>query len=146
MEKLESGMIIEFLYPASNHRGVRPRLERRRLRIDRVRELQREPIDPITEEWHPLVIRGQRLVTGWDLDKQAERSFYEESMRDVRECELPSDEELTYSVFATELEDLETIMEDLPREEADGLAFGFNGASKNSGRTVRALVMAKCDH
>jgi hypothetical protein len=85
--QLETGMLIEFEYPAANFRGVRPRWERRRLRVDRVRAINTEPLAPLTLELEPLLSRGKVLVTGLDLDKGRERSFYAEQMREVRECE-----------------------------------------------------------
>ena len=87
-ELLRAGSVVEFLYPDHNFQHVRrPKLERRRLRVHRVRSLDREPLDPITWEFEPDRIRGTTLVTGLDLDKGQERSFYAESMREVRECE-----------------------------------------------------------
>jgi len=125
MEKIEPGMLIEFEYPASNHRGVRPRWERRRVRVDRIRLLDDDPLDPITKEWNPLVVRGARLIIGFDLDKRQTRSFYEESMRDVAErpeltyagdCVQP--ERFAVVCLATE----EVVARGLHRSEAEAFA------------------------
>jgi hypothetical protein len=80
----EVGTAIEFLYPAANYRRVRPRWERRRIRIDGVRRLADSPLDPLTLELEPELWRGETLVRGLDLDKGQERSFYVERMREVR--------------------------------------------------------------
>lgn len=86
-ELLRAGSVVSFLYPAANFSTVRrPKMERRRLRVDRVRLLDDNPLDSFTLEAEPDLRRGQTLITGYDLDKQAERSFYAESMREVREC------------------------------------------------------------
>lgn len=78
------GKTIEGLYPASNHRHIPPRLEHRRLRIDAVRNPTTEPLDPTTLALDPLLRREGLLVTGVDLDKGAERSFYLGSFVDPR--------------------------------------------------------------
>ncbi len=77
------GSLVEFRYPAANCHGVLPRWERRRLRIQKVRDIRAEPLDPFTLAVSPALRRGQLLVTGLDLDKQAERSFYLDSMADL---------------------------------------------------------------
>ncbi len=87
--KIEPGMLIEFEYPSCNYRDIRLRFERRRLRVERVRNLADEPLDPFTLEADARLARGSTLVTGLDLDKRRERSFYLESMREVQPCEAP---------------------------------------------------------
>lgn len=90
----EKGKIYRFDYPAHNYKGVRKRLERRRVRVERVRRLDEEPLEPGAVEADPLLNRGTTLVYGIDLDKAAERCFYLESMEDVlcvgESAELPA--------------------------------------------------------
>ena len=50
-----------------------------------VRDLKRQPLDPETGQINPTLNRGRYLVTGEDLDKGAERSFYLNSMVDIVE-------------------------------------------------------------
>lgn len=98
---LKQGICIEFSYPRHNVVGFKSDMERRRLRIDRVRRLSEEPLDPFTKENQPLLRRGENLVIGLDLDKRAQRGFYWENMTDVRllpESELAMEEPHTVSV------------------------------------------------
>lgn len=74
------GQILEFDYPRHNYHLVRSKLERRRVLVERIRDLRTEPLDGVTVQLDPLKRRGLVLVTGRDLDKRAERSFYLESM------------------------------------------------------------------
>lgn len=87
---LRPGSVYSFTYPRYNYTGLPDRTESRRVRVVSVRDTHREPLDPETTPLNPTLRRGRWLVTGWDLDRDAERSFYAESMRDVRE--LSSDE------------------------------------------------------
>lgn len=81
--EIDCGAVISFEYPAANYQGVRPRWEARKLLVERVRRLDSEPLDPVTTVLEPQLKRGKTLVTGRDLNKGQERSFYAESMRDV---------------------------------------------------------------
>lgn len=82
---LATGKIVRFEYPAHNFHGVRSNREIRRIRIDRVRSLDDEPLHPSTSELQPLLRRGTQLVIGLDLDKAATRAFYLESMAEIEE-------------------------------------------------------------
>lgn len=73
------GRIVAGLYPAANYYGVRLRYEPRRLLVESVRVIRHEPIEAETLELDPMLKRGRVLITGLDLDKNAERSFYLES-------------------------------------------------------------------
>lgn len=84
IDQLAKGMVLEFEYPTANYFGARLRWERRRLRVESVRDLAAAPLDPLTLTIDPQLRRGRWLVTGVDLDRGAERSFYLESMRDMR--------------------------------------------------------------
>lgn len=77
------GSTIRFDYPAANYKGVRPRWERRCLRVEHVRPLCEQPLADITIELDPNLDRGEVLVTGHDLDKDAERSFYLDRMQHI---------------------------------------------------------------
>lgn len=55
--------------------------------VEHVRVLDVEPLDPLTIPRNPLLDRGRVLVTGRDIDKGEERSFYVESMREVQVVE-----------------------------------------------------------
>ena len=81
---LAAGVLIQFLYPRHNYRGARRDLEHRRLLVQAVRSLDREPLDSTTIALDPYKDRGATLVTGWDLDRNAERSFYRESMKELQ--------------------------------------------------------------
>ena len=83
---LQHGHDYSFLYPRHNFHGVVSRLEPRRIRVESIRDLDADPLDPETSAIQPLVRRSRWLVTGLDLDKQAERSFYVDSMKVL--CEL----------------------------------------------------------
>jgi hypothetical protein len=86
---LSVGSLIQFCYPRHNFTGTRRcRLEQRRIRITAVRDLRDEPLDPATLESEPHVRRGKLLVTGYDLDRHAERSFYVESMSELRPLDV----------------------------------------------------------
>ena len=87
MEALRIDSVVEFFYPAANYRGARFRWERRRLLVEKVRDLTAEPLDPMTVQLDPELRRGRVLVTGQDLDRLGERSFYVDSMRNVRQIE-----------------------------------------------------------
>jgi hypothetical protein len=75
------GKVIVGMYPRHNFQGIRSHCERRQVLVERVRILGREPLDPITSTLNPLQIRGKVLVTGTDLDKHEERSFYLDSFQ-----------------------------------------------------------------
>ncbi|WP_397570688.1 hypothetical protein [Schlesneria sp. T3-172] len=81
------GACIRFEYPAHNFRNVTSKLEPRRLRITSIRDTAAEPVE---EQWvalNPTLLRGRYLVTGEDLDKGEERSFYVERMEKVEAFE-----------------------------------------------------------
>lgn len=86
MEILSVGNVVSFFYPAANYEGARPDLEQRQIRITKVRDLRDEPLDLVTMTICPTLRRGTVLVTGLDLQKGVERSFYVESMTELRAC------------------------------------------------------------
>jgi len=79
------GRAYRFLYPRHNFEGVRTGLEERRILIEQVRDTDTDPLEEETRISNPLLKRGRWLVTGIDLDKDEERSFYVESMIAVME-------------------------------------------------------------
>ena len=74
-----------FLYPSINFNCLVSGMEERRILVERVRDTELEPLDEETFDSHPYTNRGRLLVTGIDLDKNEERSFYVESMIAVME-------------------------------------------------------------
>jgi hypothetical protein len=78
------GMSYAFDYPRANYAGVKKKFEPRRLQVTEVRDLAQSPLERQTFEEEPLLLRGRWLVTGQDLDKREERSFYVSSMQNVR--------------------------------------------------------------
>jgi len=70
-----------FDYPKYNFHQVLSLMLLRRLFVESIRDVTKDHLDPKTTEIQPLLQRGQWLVTGIDLDKGEERSFYLESMR-----------------------------------------------------------------
>ena len=130
------GKTIDGLYPAANYRGVRPRLERRRVRIEAVRDTTLEPLDPITLIFDPDLRRGRLLVTGFDLDKLAERSFYIESFVELRMIDDGDGQPLTVSIHVVIIsgQDGSRIVR-VERKESDARAWAesFNQMANGSG-------------
>jgi hypothetical protein len=79
------GRSYRFLYPSINFNCLTSGLEERRLLVERVRDTESEPLDEENLNSNPFIKRGRWLVTGIDLDKMEERSFYVESMIAVME-------------------------------------------------------------
>lgn len=82
---LRCGRAYCFYYPRYNYLGLPPRLERRRVHVEVLRDLDDNPLDVTTCPRNPLLRRGRWLMTGFDLDREAQRSFYLESMTQVQE-------------------------------------------------------------
>lgn len=82
-EQFEIGAEICFLYPRHNFFSVVSKLENRKLRINEIRDVTESPLKEITFEIQPLLRRSLILVTGIDLDKGEERSFYAASMQEI---------------------------------------------------------------
>lgn len=78
------GKVVQGWYPAANYRGISKRYEWRRLLVERVRQLEDDPLCAETLSVDPLLERGQTLLIGTDLDKQAPRTFYLEAWREPR--------------------------------------------------------------
>lgn len=72
--------VISFYYPRHNCQGMHAKKELRRVKVNRIRDLFSEPLDPMTLALAPAVRRSRFLVEGLDLDKLSERSFYVDSM------------------------------------------------------------------
>ena len=81
--QLVPGRAYSFDYPRHNFDGVLSKLERRRIKVESIRDLREDPLERITFEIQPLLRRGRLLITGIDLDKGQERSFYLTSMKSV---------------------------------------------------------------
>ncbi len=70
------GKVLVGRYPAANYEGVLPRYEDRRVLVEKVRDREVDELDPITLALDPKLVRGRILITGRDLDKKKERTFY----------------------------------------------------------------------
>lgn len=80
----QPGRAYSFFYPRHNYRQLPKKTELRRIVVASVRDVRRDPLDQTTEPLNPLLRRSRWLVFGKDLDKDAERSFYFDSMTGVR--------------------------------------------------------------
>lgn len=81
---LQPGCAYSFEYPRHNYRQLPTSTELRKIVVTSIRDTRGEPLDQVTETLNPLLKRGRWLVTGTDLDKEVERSFYVESMNQIR--------------------------------------------------------------
>ena len=77
------GRAYSFQYPCHNYLHLPKTSEFRRIVVSKVRDTDRDPLDQTTSPLNPLLQRGRWLITGRDLDKQAERSFYAASMTEI---------------------------------------------------------------
>lgn len=77
------GGLLQFEYPERNRVNLRPVWRSRTIVVESITDTLRDPIDPRAVELEPLTRRGRWLLTGWDVDIGAERSFYVETMRGV---------------------------------------------------------------
>lgn len=121
----EVGSFIRFLYPRHNYRGVRSRLEQRRFKVEQIRYTDVEPIESETIELDPLLDRGAVLLTGIDLDKNSERSFYLHSMAQIEVIGQPTfgGEVEPPKLFAVaELSSGKVVARCMPQEQAEGFA------------------------
>lgn len=79
------GRSYSFLYPRHNFANTTSKLVLRRVYVKYVRDMRSEPIE---EEWvgiNPDLNRCRWLVICEDLDTGLERSFYEDSMKNILE-------------------------------------------------------------
>jgi len=86
----QTGYAYRFTYPRHNYQGLPETREARQIRVESIRDLQQNPLEEFTTTQNPTLCRGRWLITGHDLDRDAQRSFYLESMSDVHP--LSSDE------------------------------------------------------
>lgn len=108
LSSFDEGLCISFGYPRHNFRGVVSAIEWRRIRITKVRSLDADPLDSTTAPRQPLLARGLTLITGYDFHKRAERSFYLESMTEVRIIDDPATgPQRGYRAKLSEIEDVE---------------------------------------
>ncbi len=80
---VQLGGLLQFDYPERNLLTLEPTWRSRTIVVESITDTLREPIDPRAVELEPLLRRGRWLVTGWDVDLEAQRSFYLEAMRGV---------------------------------------------------------------
>ena len=88
---LRLGCAYSFHYPRYNYLGLPTTVETRRIVVAEIRDTFSQPLEELTVAANPLLKRGRWLVTGHDLDRDAMRSFYFDSMSEVRPL---SDEQL----------------------------------------------------
>ena len=81
---LQPGRAYSFEYPRHNYRQLPKTTELRRIVVASVRDTHEAPLDHVTESLNPLLKRSRWLVTGRDLDKDVERSFYMDSMSNIQ--------------------------------------------------------------
>lgn len=135
------GKVLAGRYPAANYVGVRLRYEPRRVLVQAVRRLNERPLERSTLKLDPFLRRFGVLVTGFDLDKRQERTFYLGAFRNWRVTKLDRRELLgdRHKVYIVERQDWQpTSPHDLPPEvevhheptarHAQLLALGFNRA------------------
>ena len=81
---LQPGCAYEFEYPRHNYHQLPTKSETRRIVVAEIRDTLGEPLDPVTLSLNPLLQRSRWLIKGKDLDKDDERSFYVDSMTNIR--------------------------------------------------------------
>lgn len=84
------GCAYSFRYPRYNYRGLPARTEIRHVVVEVLRDTQQDPLETRTLTENPSLRRGRWLVTGHDLDRDSQRSFYVDSMAEIT---LLSDDE-----------------------------------------------------
>lgn len=77
------GKVVSFRYPVQNRDDVPLIWVPRKAVIKAARDIQERPLDAITPQTDPHVLRGRILLAAFDLEKQAARQFYFESMREI---------------------------------------------------------------
>lgn len=81
----EPGELLTFEYPVRNRVDRPTEYRLRRIVVKEILDLREQP--PVDSAWiveRPYTARGRHLVTGFDLDAKAERSFYLEAMRHAK--------------------------------------------------------------
>lgn len=81
---LRLGCAYSFLYPRYNYVGLPARTESRRVVVESIRDTYGQPLQSQTVSLNPLLRRSRWLVTGYDLDRDERRSFYADSMTEIR--------------------------------------------------------------
>ena len=137
--RVNVGQAIEFDYPAANYHGVKQRLERRRLRVERIRDLAAEPLDPLTPILDPNLRRGRLLAIGTDLDRGAERSFYLDSMQEVKPIDGPKFKERFFQIVGIAEDGRERVLMAATTESgAAGFVNGWNKTADLMHETAEA--------
>jgi hypothetical protein len=83
------GRVYTFLYPSINFECLLQftPLKERRCLVTQIRDTTVDSLNEETLVTHPYRRRGRFLITGLDLDKFEQRSFYVASMAAVRELD-----------------------------------------------------------
>ena len=79
-----AGDLISFDYPEWNRLSAPTAWRRRTVRVQTIRDILAQPLAPVTIQRNPLLARGRWLIKCHDLDLDAARCFYWESMREYR--------------------------------------------------------------
>lgn len=81
----QPGRVYCFQYPRHNFHGVSSGLEVRHVRVTELRDLTVQRLEQASVDVQPLLRRSRWLLTGLDLDKNLERSFYLRSIKEAEE-------------------------------------------------------------
>ena len=148
------GKVVAGRYPAANYVGIRLRYEPRRVLVQSVRRLRDKPLERGTLKLDPYLRRFGVIVTGFDLDKRQERTFYLGAFRNWRVMKLDRRELVgdRHKMFIVErpADWRPTSPLDLPpevevhheptRRHAQLLAIGFNRAELRNPKGFWALA------
>lgn len=83
------GMFARFKYPSVNSPLIKSYLEPRVAKVIRVRDTDKEPLEPATIRENPLIKRGRFLIYTEDLMKGEVRRFYLDSMQELKVSKQP---------------------------------------------------------
>ena len=81
LDDLQPGRLVRFEYPIRNFLDEPLTWTYRRIVIERVIDLANSPLNGKWIRKRPQIRRGRYLVIGFDLDREAKRSYYLEAMR-----------------------------------------------------------------
>jgi hypothetical protein len=150
---LKIGECYLLSYPAANYVCARTRWEARRVRVLAVRDTQAEPLEAGTLLADPCLLRGRWLYRCWDLDKQAERSFWDCSISGPIELSA-SGQPLTYQCLRQSACNLHADFDNIPdagevppSDEAGGLIANhcLRSGDDSSANGLQGVSMAELD-
>jgi hypothetical protein len=123
---LQIGSLIAFDYPAANYHGVRLRWDKRQLFITGLRDTITKSLDLETLQIDPLLRRGRLLVTGIDCHKLVERTFYRESMVNLRNVSISEAVRDSAIVSIVQLDPLQIVRRKITAESASSYVRAAN--------------------